>query len=123
MLGHLFAAGVARSSFADHAADVGQRAHRAASQVQTKNEEIEFDIGKLFLITHALWTILQEEHGYTDEKLVQRVAELDLLDGKLDGRLVKNPKRTDCPKCGRKMPARRNTCMYCGTPQAIMPFD
>ncbi|MEM0924735.1 MAG: hypothetical protein AAGJ83_01735 [Planctomycetota bacterium] len=122
MLG-LFSSNIARASSASHATGMAQAAHSAADRVRTENESLGVDIEKLFLITQALWTIMKDQHGYTDEELAKKVTELDLLDGKLDGKLEKSPERPDCDKCGRKLMARRNICMYCGHRQAVAPFE
>lgn len=104
--------------------DGGESGSRAASDVRTQNEFIQCDVEKLFMLTEALWTILKEKHGCTDAELVQRVQEIDLRDGKLDGKVAKvNP---DCPKCGRKLMGKRPVCLYCGAEVArvdLQPFS
>ena len=92
--------------------DGGESVSRAATDVRAQNEIIQCDVEKLFMLTEALWTILKEKHGCTDAELVQRVQEIDLRDGKLDGKVAKvNP---DCPKCSRKLMGKRPVCLYCG---------
>jgi len=97
---------------------------RAATDVRAQNEIIQCDVEKLFMLTEALWTILKEKHGCTDAELVQRVQEIDLRDGKLDGKVAKvNP---DCPKCSRKLMGKRPVCLYCGAEVArvdLQPFS
>ena len=104
--------------------DGGESGSRAATDVRTQNEFIQCDVEKLFMLTEALWTILKEKHGCTDAELVQRVQEIDLRDGKLDGKVAKvNP---DCPKCGRKLMGKRPVCLYCGAEVArvdLPPFS
>jgi hypothetical protein len=104
--------------------DGGESGSRAATDVRTQNEFIQCDVEKLFMLTEALWTILKEKHGCTDAELVQRVQEIDLRDGKLDGKVAKvNP---DCPKCGRKLMGKRPVCLYCGAEVArvdLQPFS
>jgi hypothetical protein len=104
--------------------DGGESGSRAATDVRTQNEFIQCDVEKLFMLTEALWTILKEKHGCTDAELVQRVQEIDLRDGKLDGKVAKvNP---DCPKCGRKLMGKRPVYLYCGAEVArvdLQPFS
>lgn len=104
--------------------DGGESVSRAATDVRAQNEFIQCDVEKLFMLTEALWTILKEKHGCTDAELVQRVQEIDLRDGKLDGKVAKvNP---DCPKCGRKLMGKRPVCLYCGAEVArvdLQPFS
>ena len=104
--------------------DGGESVSRAATDVRAQNEIIQCDVEKLFMLTEALWTILKEKHGCTDAELVQRVQEIDLRDGKLDGKVAKvNP---DCPKCSRKLMGKRPVCLYCGaevTRGDLAPFS
>ena len=104
--------------------DGGESVSRAATDVRAQNEIIQCDVEKLFMLTEALWTILKEKHGCTDAELVQRVQEIDLRDGKLDGKVAKvNP---DCPKCRRKLMGKRPVCLYCGAEVArvdLQPFS
>lgn len=104
--------------------DGGESVSRSATDVRAQNEIIQCDVEKLFMLTEALWTILKEKHGCTDAELVQRVQEIDLRDGKLDGRVAKvNP---DCPKCSRKLMGKRPICLYCGAEVArvdLQPFS
>jgi hypothetical protein len=71
------------------------------------------DIERLLMVTEALWGILKERHGYTDEDLAERIQEIDLRDGQLDGRVAKGePKK--CPNCERVLIGERPVCLYCG---------
>jgi len=96
-------------------------AESAARAARTDVELVKHDINRLLLITEALWTILKAEHGYTDEVLTKKIAELDLQDGKLDGRGFKDQPQ-ECPSCGRLNAAKRPFCIYCGKPIESKPF-
>ncbi|MEO1525014.1 MAG: hypothetical protein AAFX06_06235 [Planctomycetota bacterium] len=115
---------LARSAFSDQAESVGRSAHSAADRARSQAQSLESDVEKLFLISQALWSLLKEQHGYTDEDLLKRVTEIDLLDGKLDGKLAKLPveERPTCQACGRKLMGKRQSCMYCGETQPTDPF-
>ena len=94
---------------------INQEGSRASRQASAANEQIQFvkaDIEKLLMITEALWTLLKEQHGYSDEELAKRVEEIDLRDGKLDGKVSLTPKQ--CPSCSRPVSRKRPTCLYCG---------
>jgi hypothetical protein len=124
MLTGLFVAGAAdQMARANRARTAGEMASRAAAKVRTQNESIQCDVEKLFMITQALWTLLQDQHGYSDEDLIQRVQEIDLQDGKLDGKVAKSKIRPDCPECGRKLMGNRPVCLYCGAEVALDPFE
>lgn len=123
MLEALFMAGAAdQMTRANRARTAGEMAARIAAEVRTENESLRFDVEKLFMITRALWTLLQEQHGYSDEQLVQRIQEIDLQDGRLDGKVAKEKIRPDCPQCGRKLMGQRPVCLYCGAEVALDPF-
>ncbi|MGQ9589348.1 MAG: hypothetical protein ACUVYA_03525 [Planctomycetota bacterium] len=66
--------------------------------------------------------ILKEEHGYTDEDLLDRMEEIDLRDGLLDGRVAPGPPGT-CSGCNRKVSRLRRYCLFCGTPLSRGPFE
>ena len=92
--------------------DAAENASRTAADARRQAELLQCDVEKLFMLTEALWTILKEKHGCTDEELVRRVQEIDLRDGKLDGKVA--TVQPDCPQCGRKLMGKRPLCLYCG---------
>lgn len=86
--------------------------------------EIEFKLERLSLITHALWDLLKDRHGYTDEELNDWINLTDLKDGRLDGRYKADTPPLNCPKCGRVVGRTQGRCIYCGGMAApAQPFD
>ncbi|MFH1499477.1 MAG: hypothetical protein ABII82_16830 [Verrucomicrobiota bacterium] len=86
--------------------------------------EIEFKLERLSLITHALWDLLKDRHGYTDEELNDWINLTDLKDGRLDGRYKADTPPLNCPKCGRVVGRTQGRCIYCGGMAApARPFD
>lgn len=83
----------------------GQRAER---DVRRLEERIE----TMHLVMMSMWAIMQQKLGVTDEDLADMVRELDLRDGKLDGKMA--PRVAKCAACGRVMSERHARCMYCG---------
>lgn len=81
---------------------------------------LEVRLDNALLVCEAMWTLLRDKVGVTDEELIQRINDIDLADGKLDGKVRKTP--VSCPKCHRTIARRLPKCMYCG--QMIMhdPF-
>lgn len=115
MLEALFIAGIVDARNKANLAQIGsEKATRLAFDVRMKNDVIIADVEKLFLIAKALWVLLKEEHGYTDESLLQKIKEIDLEDGKLDGKISK-VEPPNCPKCGHKVIGKHPVCLYCGT--------
>jgi hypothetical protein len=87
-----------------------------------KVTRLEISIDRLLLINRALWEIIQERFQLTEEILKDKVSEIDLRDGKLDGRLKKGVKK--CDRCNRMLNPRHKTCIFCGYPvQDVDVFD
>ncbi len=89
-----------------------------ASRSELDNLQDRFE--KLKLVTMAMWTYLKEQKGLTEENLVQRVKEIDMLDGSADGKLKLGVKK--CAKCNRSLNPKFEKCQYCGevnTPGSI----
>ncbi|NOY83177.1 MAG: hypothetical protein GXP31_19460 [Kiritimatiellaeota bacterium] len=103
-----------------HTAAAGARSE--ARRAQTKAESLQLDVERLLMITEALWTIMKEEHGYSDDQLIEKVSEIDMRDGRLDGQ-VKAAGVLKCPSCGRTLMKHRPVCLYCGAAVAVSPFQ
>ena len=99
-----------------------ETASRAAADARTQNKELQLDVEKLFMITEALWMILKEQHGYTDEQLAEMIQNIDLRDGQLDGKVAKQP-NPPCPQCGRTLMGKHPVCLYCGAVAVRAPFE
>jgi hypothetical protein len=82
-------------------------------QIEAQIRELSDAIDKLILITRAMWEITAKEKGLTDEDLINKVNEIDLRDGKADGRIT--PAIRQCPSCGRNLFVGHRKCLYCGS--------
>ena len=82
--------------------------------------ELESRCDKALLVCEALWTIMRDKMGVSEQELVDRVNEIDLSDGQLDGKV----RRVSglCPNCNRTVSSRFSKCMYCGQPIARDTF-
>jgi hypothetical protein len=92
--------------------DVSRTAARAKSEV----EELRAKLDRLHLASTAMWEILNEQFDVSEKEFLAKVQEIDLRDGRLDGRLaahVASPP-TACPECGRTNNGKRTACLYCG---------
>ena len=71
------------------------------------------DVNRLFLMSHAMWTLMKDRCGLTDKQLLDAVQEIDLRDGKCDGKVAAGSPRP-CRACGRMLSRKAFVCMYCG---------
>ena len=72
------------------------------------------DIEKLYMLVEALWCIVKETSGLGDEDLIGLVKQIDMQDGKLDGRNSANAGILKCSNCGRTILKGQSKCIYCG---------
>lgn len=101
--------------FKQRASDMESAAARSGEPVRDVDfltEHFEARIEKLVLINMALWELLKANTELTDEDLLKKVQEIDMRDGKIDGKLQKSAKK--CPDCGRVVNVKHNRCLYCG---------
>ncbi len=99
------------------AASAAGDARRARNDVM----EAAGRIDRVLLACEAMWSLFREKLELTDEDLVRRMNDIDLSDGKLDGRVRKSA--VACPKCGRTIARRFPSCMYCGQAVVHDPFS
>ena len=88
------------------------RAQASAQQTYRQMERLEEKVDALALACQSLWEIVRESSGFSEDHLLARMEQIDLRDGKADGKM--SPMGQSCPKCGRKTSRRREQCIYCG---------
>ncbi len=96
-----------------------------AMEARIAVDKLTGDVERLLMITEAFWGILKKQHGYTDDDLAEMITEIDLRDGKLDGRVSNKSEPRQCPNCDRVIMRNRAQCLYCGTeaPDLSAPFE
>lgn len=104
--------------FRDDRPDADATQARVAS---TEAAALENRVERLALVCEALWTLLRDKAGAREEELIDRIMQLDLADGKLDGKSARASVR-GCARCGRPVGKRFDKCMYCGEPAPRDPF-
>jgi hypothetical protein len=93
----------------------GQKATEASNRAdaaQQRVAELEHRVERLALACNAMWTLLRNQTGLTDQQLQEKIQQIDASDGVVNGR-VRN--LIQCPTCGRQVSPRRGKCMYCGS--------
>jgi hypothetical protein len=82
---------------------------------------LEERIDRLTLLCRAMFELMAERSGVTEEQLSAKILEIDLRDGQQDGRM--SPKPTRCPKCEAMISPRFGRCLFCGEkgPGAPLP--
>jgi len=88
-----------------------QRNHRALEQ---EIRELKQQVERLMLASLAMAEILRDQLGISAEVIEGKIREIDLRDGKLDGKL--HPSAKPCGACGRISSPMHATCLYCGAP-------
>lgn len=97
-------------------ASAERKATSSEHQAQKASREVrqlEARVEKLTMVAAAMWTLLKKQNPHLeDAHLAKAVEEIDLTDGRLDGR-VRHDMR-DCPSCHRPIAPRHERCIYCG---------
>jgi hypothetical protein len=88
-----------------------------AAAAKRKATEAENDLARMKLACAAVWELVKEKIGLTEDDLIAKMAILDAKDGVADGKLTRGVRK--CASCGRTLPAKQYKCMYCGTTQPI----
>jgi hypothetical protein len=91
-------------------ADVAHRGR--ADNAQDAIWKLEDRIERLLLLTDAVWELLSERAGVTDEELAAKVREIDARSGAVDGRRPRTIRQ--CTSCQAAVEHGRRTCTYCG---------
>lgn len=97
-----------------------EAAKSRANRAEQESAYLRRSVEMLNLTVAAVWELASEKLGITEDELMAKIQEIDLRDGKLDGKLSKEVQR--CPACSRNNKSSRATCMYCGGPLDQKPF-
>lgn len=109
----------AGSGAASRAASLARSAVAADGTIHgNRIEDLDERIDSVALIMRAMWALL-EEQGLTNDQLIAKIEELDMLDGTPDGKMTRPP--IDCPGCDSKVAPGLTRCQFCGTD--VAPVD
>ena len=101
--------GISEVEKADPAGSAGDA---AKTRRDVRVQQLEARLDWTLMVCEAMWSLLKEHVPVTDERLIDRITELDLADGRLDGKKTRPP--TICGSCGRSVSQRFPRCVYCG---------
>lgn len=103
--------------------DKANGAKEVAVTTGTAIGALNSQIETLVLANQAMWELLSEKAGLTETDLINKMNEVDLRDGKLDGKIAKKVVR-ECGDCGHKVSKQRSVCYWCGAAlQKNSPFS
>lgn len=68
-------------------------------------------IDRLTLATQAMWELMRDRFGIEESELINKVVEIDLRDGRKDGKITSQARC--CPSCKRPMSSKSSTCAFC----------
>jgi len=88
------------------------RAESKAHSVERQLRRLQANLAKSLLINEALWEIIRDRHNLTEQDLHEKLYEIDMRDGVLDGQNQR--KAVKCPNCSRTVSPRHPACIYCG---------
>ena len=100
------------------ASSAKQKAHESIQRTDDVAERLE----RLSLLCQSMWELLSERCQVTKNELVSKVVEIDLRDGRQDGKMEERV--LECPRCKNRVASRRPKCVVCGAVVATKhPFD
>ncbi len=77
-----------------------------------RKDNTKQELEELTLACQAMWELLRDHLGFTDDHLRAKILEIDARDGVVDGKI--GAEVIDCPHCGQKASTTKPNCMYCG---------
>lgn len=89
-----------------------ERSGRTALDAKRGLRHLQDRVDRLTLVNMAMWSLLKDKMGVTEEDLISRMVEIDITDGRADGKVTVGVRK--CGKCGRTLSRRHRKCLYCG---------
>ena len=104
------------------ARDRTTRKREEGVHVKSQLRMLESNLAKSLLINQALWELLRDKAGLTEDELNDKLYEIDMRDGQLDGKNQRS-QPIKCPNCSRTVSPRHAACIYCGQIMSDSVFD
>lgn len=99
-----------------------QNARDVAHESSMSSEKARKNTERLYLVVQAMWELLSKKAGLTEADLEEKIREIDLRDGRLDGQDSTQTMPQICRECGRTILSGQTTCSWCGAEQNVSPF-
>ncbi len=96
------------------ARDEAGAASSTANRTAMEFAHLERRVERLALACQAMWELLAERTGVTEQELMEHMEQIDLRDGAADGKM--QAQTLTCPTCNRRVNTKRTICMYCTHP-------
>jgi len=96
-----------------------ETAKEAADQLRSEVSDLKRKTEALTIASQALWELVRAHTGLTDADILAKMQEIDLRDGKPDGKITGT--LVHCHACRRGTHSKRKLCMYCG--ELLPPAD
>lgn len=97
------------------AAASASNAESAANAARRTSEKMEDLVARQALVIHTLVAMCEQKGVFTRAELLALMEQIDMLDGKRDGKLAPIRAPRSCPSCGKGSAAKATKCIYCGT--------
>ncbi len=115
-----FISGYFGSSMSAPYSSDASRAESHVSSLEDKVKYLESKMDSLLLLNQALLEIMVVKSIVTESELKEKITEIDLRDGVLDGKIWSAGNK--CQKCNRAYNNRLNKCLYCGNINSSKTF-
>lgn len=90
----------------------GTASYIAHQETLRLTKDVRKKYNHMMLMNQAMWEILEEKLGVTKKQLADKMTEIDMRDGELNGKMVQEA--PDCPQCGAKICVEVGHCQFCG---------
>jgi hypothetical protein len=104
------------NSLASRARDSAIDANDAARRAENALSRLEDMADRQTLVIRTLLTACEKAGLFNEAQFRELMNDVDLSDGRLDGKFKPQVTPRECPTCHKVNGKRAVTCMYCGNP-------
>lgn len=94
-------------------------AHESAREAVRLRKDVE----RLYMVVQAVWELVKERTDLEDKDLAERIREVDLRDGREDGKDATQTAVSVCVRCGRTLEKGSSLCLWCGATSNAGAFN